>query len=237
MYTVSLKESEFAFLKNATHRKPWNFLPATETSEIIAAQLTYLDFHGWLTEHLQTAPRDADAKDLTSIPVGLYGDVLEGFYRTDVLLYAAVCEAALHCVLSNAHKEGYPQVALAECFTVEKVKYRDAGKGRLTHSNIPNQDLRLCFRYTEVEKKDKVDFQDTIKAAKKLNILDAALFERLESLRRQRNTIHLAKHAEHRGNNNSKLGKVDVEEAKTITEELRVALDKFHSEIVNFACI
>ena len=85
-------QTRYDFLSNAHYRLPWNFLPS-ERAKVIAEHLTYLEFHEWLMDNLRHATQlDPEPPDWS--PLGL--SVAEGFFKTDVLLYASICEAAIY---------------------------------------------------------------------------------------------------------------------------------------------
>jgi hypothetical protein len=88
----------YSFRTNSSYRDKWLFLPNLERRAVIAEQLTYLEFHECLFEHLwHTLEPKPSASDLSRL--GLH--VAEGFFRTDILLYASLCEAALYVVAKD----------------------------------------------------------------------------------------------------------------------------------------
>src|ERR1041385_790317 len=90
--------NRYGFKPNNYFRYRWDFLPDPRKKDIIATQLTYLDFHGWLKLNLRHT-LECQPDDWSE----LVFDVDEGFHRTDILLYAAICEAALHCILKSIY--------------------------------------------------------------------------------------------------------------------------------------
>lgn len=85
-------KNQYTFRLNISYEQPWNFLPDSRRRKVIAEQLTYLEFHEWLFRNLrQTDKAKPTASDLNEVRF----HVREGFFRTDVLLYASICEAAL----------------------------------------------------------------------------------------------------------------------------------------------
>ena len=91
-------ENRYTFRTNESFRQEWSFLPDNEKMAIIATQLTYLAFHGWLKSNLRHALQEVPEPNQWS---ELVFDVDEGFHRTDLLLFASICEAALNCVLGH----------------------------------------------------------------------------------------------------------------------------------------
>src|SRR5882724_1812875 len=91
--------TRYTFRPNQSYRDEWDFLPSSR-AKVIATQLTYLDFHEWLMNNLRHAGEREPDEGAWS-PLGL--SVAEGFYKTDVLLYASICEAALFAVLRSVY--------------------------------------------------------------------------------------------------------------------------------------
>jgi len=84
---------------NQFNTQKWDFLPRSR-AKVIAEQLTYLDFHEWLMNNLRhSSEPQPNAAAWSSL--GL--TVAEGFYKTDVVLYASICEVALYAVLRSVY--------------------------------------------------------------------------------------------------------------------------------------
>jgi hypothetical protein len=105
----------YKFKTKSSYREKWAFLPDKERRNIIASQLTYLEFHAWLKDNLKhVVPEQLEAANWSV----LVFDIDEGFHRTDILLYASVCEAALHTVLHAIYQKDTvtAHAALKRCY-------------------------------------------------------------------------------------------------------------------------
>ncbi len=89
---------------------------------------------------------------------------------------------------------------------------------------------RLCLRFKREKRLSDQDvkFASLIKAGEAIGIYGSDLATRLDTLRDDRNTIHLAKQIQ-RSNQLSAFEKSDRTRAKNTTEKLRVALEAFVS--------
>ena len=218
----------YNFRPNAAYRSGWDFLPRAR-AKIIARQLTYLDFHEWLMSNLShSLNRDKD--DWRP----LFSTVAEGFYKTDVLLYASICEAALHSVLYKHYgrqDDGADQ-AVKDCFLRVEDRSRDFRevRGQKLSLGSPPDTITGClslhFTHEKPISDSDVKFVSLIKAGEAIGIYDSALQQRLDALREDRNTIHLAKHIE-RSTQHPEFRDADRTRAKKTTEDLRRELYRF----------
>jgi len=113
-------QKNYYFKPNSAYKNEWNFLPDPDRIAIIGTQLTYLDFHGWLHHNIRTTD---DPRSEPSSYTKLQFDVSEGFIRTDILLYAAICETAIYTAVKHAYdnkSDSTPQ-SVINCFeAIEK---------------------------------------------------------------------------------------------------------------------
>jgi hypothetical protein len=229
-------QKRYTFRTDASYRAQWNFLPH-KRADVIAKQLTYLEFHEWLMNNIRHAaehqPQHADWH-----PLGL--SVAEGFYKTDVLLYASICEAALHAVLSSLYLANKAEAdpAVKECFCRVEDRFR----------RITDHETSISFSATDIAsghlcvgfKSDKeipgreVNFNSLIKAGEAISLYDSSFCGELDWLRDQRNTIHLAKQVE-RNNQRKGFDASDRARAKKTTEDLRAILQSFSSELASIS--
>ncbi len=220
-------ETRYNFRSNASYREPWNFLPNAR-AKVIAEQLTYLDFHEWLMDNVRHAsqlePEDAQWSELVF-------NVAEGFYKTDVLLYASICEAALHSVLRDVYwaDEAGCHQTVKDCFRRVEDRFHRISSHK-TSIAIPANPLsgQLCLRFShEVTLGDaEIKFASLIRAGEAIGIYSNALRRRLDTLRDDRNAIHLAKQIE-RNNQLRAFNAADRTRAKGTTDELQIALRDF----------
>ena len=219
--------NRYKFRTNAAYRALWVFLPRPR-AKIIAEQLTYLDFHEWLMDNLRHAS-DTDPTDDDWSP--LVFSVAEGFYKTDVLLYASVCEAALYSVLHSHYiAEGdLANQAVKDCFVrVEDRFHQVCGHeaSLALHPQTVTGHLCLHFTHEAPLSSSDVKFISLIRAGEAIRIYDTAFRRRLDNLREDRNSIHLAKQIE-RNNQLRAFQDEDRAKAKKTTEDLRIALHAF----------
>jgi hypothetical protein len=225
---ISCRPDEYEFRTNYTYRAPWGFLPHKERAKVIASQLTYLDFHEWLMDKLRHTDRPEPDEDDWS---PLVFDVAEGFYKTDVLYYASICEAALFSVLqkvqivegSSAHQ------SVKDCFERTEDRFLKLyGQAFETRTPAGPHRGQLALHYTRsIALKDSdVKFAALIKAGQDVGIYDAMLRKRLDRLRDDRNCIHLANQVRRTGC----FSRQDRIRAKNTTENLRSALKEFVSQ-------
>jgi hypothetical protein len=213
-------ETRYDFRPNANYRHPWNFLP-NERAKVIAEHLTYLEFHEWLMDNLRHATQhDPEPSDWSQ----LVSSVAEGFFKTDVLLYASICEAALYTVLDlvHSHEGARAHQAVKDCFRTIKDCFHKISKYEASMNIQGNVTGELCLRLSREEPVSEPKFTSLIRAGKAIGIYDANFEQRLDRLRNERNTIHLANQIERREFNNR-----DRTRAKKITEDLRVRLRDF----------
>lgn len=210
----------FEFQENRIFQDQWSFLHDEDRQKIIAAQLTYLDFHGWLYKNLRTK------KDGNDKPETLFGDISEGFIRTDILLYAAICESALHDVAEWVYKRDERKALrkVRECFRqvtsspppdIENVPFL------LQEPEISGQ---LTIHWEANESQEQVanpSLERLVKAGFAIGLLDEHLRERLHRLRRDRNTIHLAERINRKKNDKYRFTPDDRNRARDVVEELR----------------
>lgn len=220
-------EKRYTFRSNASYREPWAFLP-NQRAKVIAEQLTYLDFHEWLMENLRHAtPLEPDEDDWSS----LVFSVAEGFYKTDVLLYASICEAALFSVLHSvfAYEADSVHQAVRDCFRRVEDRFHKITGHEISlklPTNVVTGQLGVGFTHETTVSDSEVKFASLIRAGEAIGIYDAAFRRRLDILRDERNTIHLAKQIE-RHNQLRAFNPSDRARAKTTTEDLRLALQHF----------
>jgi hypothetical protein len=218
-------QKRYTFQTDASYRAQWDFLPYAR-ADVIAKQLTYLEFHEWLMNNIRHAaerePQHADWHRL-----GL--SVAEGFHKTDVLLYASICEAALHAVVRSVYlgdKVG-ADPAVKECFcTVEDRSRRIVDhKASISFSATDVASGHLCIDFKREKNiaDREVKFNSLIEAGEAIGLYDHIFRGELDWLRDQRNTIHLAKQIE-RNNRRRGFEASDRARAKKTTEDLRAIL-------------
>jgi hypothetical protein len=228
-------ENQYTFRPNSSYYARWRFLPDKERAKIIAAQLTYLDFHEWLSNNLRHHTRP-DLRE--SDPSPLVFDVAEGFVRTDVLLYAAICEAALYAVAKKAFDSATttPKPAyLLGAFLTSEEKIRSLGSQTFTlEGDSPRKGCKIGICYTKVTRKSDstVTFDSLIKAARAINAINADLEPKLHTLRKARNTIHLGEHIARRQEIPGRFYQADRETARQVVEEMRSQLASYCSKSI-----
>jgi hypothetical protein len=220
--------TQYEFRTNDSYRREWSWLPSSHLRDIIAAQLTYLDFHGWLKQNLK------HSSEVLAVPPSwqdLAFDVDEGFHRTDLLLYASVCEAAIHAILSHYYNKDKMNAhqALKSCYEKEEQTFHHISTsifGR-TEAGI-TQSGKLCLRTTSVSPigDSEIKFAALIRSGEKLGIYGEDLRDRLNILREDRNTIHLGQHVRVKRADGS-FNRADRDSARDVTEELRCALESY----------
>ncbi|MBI3418150.1 MAG: hypothetical protein HY043_22910 [Verrucomicrobia bacterium] len=228
--TIALHPSNrYRFRQDWEFREPWAFLPHPDRSRIIGQQLTYLAFHEWLMDNL----RHSDKKQ-PSVPdwSELVFNVAEGFFKTDVLLYASICEAALYSVLRKCFEiTGTSAIEeLKACFEVRQAKFHKLYKDEIeTASAIGRRKGFLALHWEQVVPlaDSEVRLAQLIKAGERLNIYDTKLRKKLDDLRDARNAIHLANQLRRRKSTAGLFSSSDRQQAKDVTEELRVALESY----------
>lgn len=213
-------QTRYDFLPNATYHVPWNFLPY-ERAKVIAEHLTYLAFHEWLMDNLRHATQhEPESPDWSRLGLS----VAEGFFKTDVLLYASICEAALYTalLLVHSHEGARAHQAVKDCFRTIEDRFHKISSYKASMNIQGNVTGDLCLHLTREEPVSEPKFTSLIRDKKAIGIYDANLEQRLDRLRNERNTIHLANQIERREFNNR-----DRTRAKKITEDLRVKLKDF----------
>jgi hypothetical protein len=217
-------QTRYDFRPNAHYRHAWNFLP-NERAKVIAEHLTYLEFHEWLMDNLQSAtqlnPQPSDWLSLRS-------SIAEGFFKTDVLLYASICEAALYTVLNSVYSSDGNRAhpAVKDCFRTIEDRFHKISSYKASmniHGNVTGD---LCLHLTREEPISEPKFASLIRAGKATGMYDQNFEQRLNRLRDDRNTIHLANQIE-RNNELREFNYRDRTRAKKITEDLRVKLKDF----------
>ena len=161
----------------------------------------------------------------------LLSSVAEGFYKTDVLVYASICEAALHSILYKHFglKGDAADQAVKDCFLRVEDRFPEVSGQALSLGSPPHTVTgRLCLHFTRETplSSSEVKFASLIKAGEAIGIYDSALQRRLDALRQDRNTIHLAKHVE-RSKQGREFRDADRTQAKKATEDLRRELYRF----------
>jgi hypothetical protein len=221
-------DRRFKFLTDYQYRVPWKFVLHSDAVRIIGQQLTYLAFHEWLMDNLRhtdkPAPNTGDWSELVF-------HVAEGFFKTDVLLYASICEAALYSVLHWFYLEEGPSAHkdLKLCFEKAEQKHHPLHKSPIKTSigTTPRTGtLALIWEHAKPLADSEIQFVSLIAAGESVGIYNTPLRKRLDSLRDDRNAIHLA-HQIKRNNKRSGFSASDRKRAKKLTEELRIALKAF----------
>ena len=191
-------------------------------------QMQYLRIHAFLVKNLRTCP---ESQIICENSNELYGPLVEGFYRTDILLFAAICENSLFTVLRDRY-DADPTKCCAKvkkCFVKEVPKHQKVGESQMrmekNKDGTPGPLGVLVIRFTEDEKirHDEIKLHDLINGGEASGIYDGEMARRLHKLRDQRNTIHLGKHSEKIAKGNM-LNETDRAEAEKLTEELRALL-------------
>lgn len=218
-------EQSYDFQPNAHFREPWKFLPHNDRSRIIGEQLTYLAFHEWLMTNLKHKTlKTAKGSELIS-------SVAEGFYKTDVLLLASICEAAPYSVLHSLFETSgsTAHVDVKRCFEKSEPKVHILHKPPIettVGTNTQKATIALTWTQTKLLADSEVQFLSLIKAGKSAGIYDASLRKRLDEIRDDRNAIHLANHIK-RKDKRSTFNASDRDVAKQTTEDLRSALEAY----------
>ncbi len=226
--TIGIYPSKrYNFRTNATYRTPWNFLP-DDRAKVIGEQLTYLDFHEWLMDNLRHSDSTNPEADQWS---RLVFNIAEGFFKTDVLLYASICEAALFSILHDVFNDDGDSAhdCVKECFQRVEDRFHKLNSCEISLTT-PARRVKgeLCLRFTQETaiSDSEVKFASLIKAGEAIRIYDAGLRRRLDTLRDDRNAIHLAKQIQ-RNSQLRPFRESDRARAKQTTEELRVVLKAF----------
>lgn len=215
----------YDFKPNADYETMWNFLKDDDRKKIIAAQLTYLEFHGWLHANIRTSIADSKKGE------EIFADVAEGFVRTDLLLYGAVCEAALFDAISwnFSIKNDEADEKVKKCFTRVESKKLILNKAVFKMQGSSSNDGHLTL-YWEKAKNDLscATFNSLIEAGNVLNIYDDSFKTRLHNLRKDRNTIHLSEQINRKKKNKYQFNASDRRRARQITDELRQRLQVWY---------
>jgi hypothetical protein len=227
-YISIYPETQYEFQTNTFYYARWNFLPDKERVNIIVAQLTYLEFHEWLANNLRHHTRP-DPRE--SNPSKLVFDVAEGFVKTDVLLYAAICEAALYVVAkaslkSNKDKEMAADLLAAFLTCDQKIVPLSKQTFTMEGTNISGK-IGMCFTKPSIKKDSTITFDSLIKAARSIDAIKPDLAEKSDKLRKARNTIHLGEHIARRQATGGRFNEPDRQTAKQVTEEMRVQLASY----------
>jgi hypothetical protein len=226
--TVSLTDpAEYKFQANSSYKRDWVFIPDPDAATVIASQLTYLHFHSWLFSKL----RHTSVNDPTE-PSPLVFDVADGFCRTDILLYGAICETALYVVLQDLFNRTKSSAVdeLRQCFEKDDLKFTALNKQTFRPaSGADPVTIGHAATRTRTLKTAEIKLTNLIKASGKVGMCDDALVEALDDLREDRNTIHLGAHSKRRATKKSPFTIKDVQRAQDTTESLRIALKKFLS--------
>ena len=229
--TISITDPpEYKFETNSSYKKAWAFIPDPDAANVIAQQLTYLNFHAWLFSKL----RHTSVVN-PSQPSPLVLDVADGFPRTDILLYGAICETALYVILEASYKKAKaarkPLVEeLLKCFEKEDLKFTPLnGQTFVPSGGSDPVKIGHAAKSIRLLGVSEIKFVNLIKASSKMGICDQPLVDSLEQLREERNTIHLGVHSKLRAKKKRGFLSEDVERAKDTTEKLRVALEAFLS--------
>lgn len=221
-------ENRYTFRTNKSFRQEWDFLPDNKKKNIIATQLTYLAFHGWLKSNLRHAVQEVPTSQQWST---LVFDIDEGFHRTDLLLFASICEAALNCVLRSIYDKDAVNAhpALKKCYerAVDVSIALNSSEIQLVGANVlTTGKLCLCKSSQAPVSESEIKFVALISAGEELGIYDHALRERLDALRSDRNSIHLAQHLRI-NNQEGAFTRADRDVAAQTTEAFRIALGAY----------
>jgi hypothetical protein len=217
----------YDFKTNAYYEVMWGFLKDDDRKKIIAAQLTYLEFHSWLHANTRTSVADSEKSE------DLFADIAEGFVRTDILLYGAICEAALF----DAIKENYEikgeraEEEVKKCFTrVESKKIiLNEALFQMQGSSSTKGRLALYWKKKTDDDVSHATFNNLIEAGNILNIYDNSFKTRLHNLRKDRNTIHLSQQIKRKKKNKYRFNVRDRRRARQITDELRQKLQIWYN--------
>lgn len=226
-----LPKNQYEFKSNSEYAKMWSFLPSVDWPKTLAQQLTYLEFHRWLFDNLQQ--RNPKLPDEEKHYSHLSLNVAEGFYRTDVLTYASLCEGALFCVIHSlktaqgdaCHKK------VRNCFENRTVKFTRVSEKTFTTSDA--KDVLLGYAETQIEPVYEPVFFRLVEAGYAVHIYGENLKARLHKLREHRNLVHLSTQQEAKKLYHIVSTQKDVDEAKQALEDLRYALEKFCSRKPN----
>jgi hypothetical protein len=142
-------QTRYDFLPNATYHVPWNFLPY-ERAKVIAEHLTYLAFHEWLMDNLRHATQhEPEPPDWSRLGLS----VAEGFFKTDVLLYASICEAALYTALHlvHSHEGARAHQAVKDCFRTIEDRFHKISSYKASMNIQGNVTGDLCLHLTREE--------------------------------------------------------------------------------------
>jgi len=222
-------EDTYDFKFNAKYREEWNCIVNEEYRKVIAQQLTYLNFHEWLFNNLKY-------EEYEGVYEQLKFHVEEGFYKSDILIYASICELALFDVLEHKYKQdkgSMPSKAL-ECFEKKTDDYVSLDGKKVTvelgKDNIVTSNLYvLGKKNVQVKDRDR-HFDMLIKGCLALNVYDSDFYNRLDALRGWRNNIHLTAQVNSKKKNSTEFffNSDKREEAKQITNELKSQIEAFY---------
>jgi hypothetical protein len=158
--------------------------------------------------------------------------VAEGFFRTDVLLYASICEAALYVVAKdffNSNKQKPPDLRAAFETSVDTTTpLNDKTFTLIGSSALISGKIKICSKKV-IRKKDRdISFDSLIKAARAIDAIDDDLEQKIDALREARNTIHLAAHIARKQAEPRPFAESDRQQAKQVVEQLRVQLSSYY---------
>jgi hypothetical protein len=212
----------YDFKANADYEAMWDFLKNDDRKTIIAAQLTYLEFHGWLQANIRTSVAGDEKRE------ELFLDVAEGFARTDLLLYGAICEAALFDAISLSFniKGQMSDEKVKSCFTrIEPKRFiLNNAEFKMQGPSNPKGRLALYWEKKVENESSCATFYGLIEAGNALKIYNESFKTRLHNLRKDRNTIHLSEQINRKKKNKYRFNASDRKRARQTTDDLRQAL-------------
>jgi len=223
---VTIINNEYDFLTDYDYEKRWGFLKDKDRTYYIGRQLTYLNFHEFLFNNIRTGNPPNKI---------LFGNVAEGFIRTDIILYASICETALLDVIWWEHIRfgNIAPACVRKLLTIKEQKKTKLSNNLFTFNDKDKGSVtgEIVFVW-EVEKEsnhEELPFEKLIEACQDLNVIGNELGKELHKLRHHRNTIHGTMHIKRR--RKSQVYQVsDRENAKCITEVLRLAIDDWYKK-------
>jgi len=216
----------YDFKPNADYEAMWTFLKNDDRKKIIAGQLTYLEFHGWLHANIRTSIANTEKGE------ELFADMAEGFVRTDLLLYGAICEAALFDAISWSFriKGEEAEEKVKNCFTRIEPKKLILNNAlfKMKGSSSSGGQLALYWEKKVENESNCATFDSLIKAGNVLKIYDDSFKARLHNLRKDRNTIHLSEQIKRKKKNKYRFNAHDRIRARQTTDELRQRLQEWY---------
>lgn len=152
------------------------------------------------------------------------GTLKYSLYKNILIYTASIVEGILSYAIEKEIESGRsPKKILGK-----GIKYSSLAvvKDPSYTTDLEKLHIMKVIRYDKYGTKDRIDFKDLTHAAKTAGILDEQLYERAESLRSKRNTIHLSLLTE---NSDDYFAKEQVDEAFNCASEVIGVIERLHS--------